>query len=278
VSLAELAPGLHANVPAAEYHRRILGLASNAALKRVAHAPALYRAWVACETDDEETPALAFGRALHCSVFEPDEFARLFVVEPVFGDCRKTANRDARDAWRSEHKGKGWLSADDGAAIDGMAAALRAHPKAGPLLRARGQSEITCRWDDPETGLPCKARGDRWAPELRTLADLKSTEDARAAAFRRSCEMYGYDQQEALYRAGWKIVGEPVDDFAFIAVEKQRPHLVKVYTLAASSVSEADWENRKALRTLADCLQNDEWPGLDPAIEELELRPWRLAK
>jgi hypothetical protein len=278
--MSALSPGLYPDIAAEDYHARELGMASNTALDKIAQAPATYKAWIDGEDEDPdepEAPAFAFGRAFHCASLEPDVFARSYAVAPDFGNCSHKGPKDAREAWRKEHVGLVWLSPKDGKTIAGMAASLRRHPFAGPLLRC-GQSEVTARWRDPETGVECKARGDWWVRDLRTLADLKSTDDPRPGAFRRSCEQFAYDRQESFYRDGWAALGERVDDFAFVAVGKKPPYLVAVYTLAASSVYEAAAQNRQSLRTLADCLGKGEWPGLPVAIQELELRPWRLAK
>ena len=290
VRMSELAPGLYPDIAAADYHARELGVASNTALDKIAQAPSVYKHWVSGGDDDEaDTPALFFGKAFHCAVLEPDVFASSYAVEPTFGYLLKhdgsgttaeqgKANRERRDAWRKENAGKTWLTVQDGKTLAGMAASVRAHPLAGRLLRSAGQNEITCRWRDAETGLACKARSDRWLAKLRTMMDLKSTDDPRPSAFRRSCEQYGYDRQESFYREGFAAVGEPIDDFALVAVSKAAPHLVAVYTQAASSVYEAQAQNRQSLRTLAKCLATGEWPGLPIAIQELELRSWRLAR
>lgn len=278
MNVLELGPGLYPDVPASDYHVRILGLASNSALLQVERAPRVYRAWVEGQIPDRDTEALFFGKALHCAVFEEDAFVRDYVVMPDFGDCRFKGPKAERDAWRKENRGKLVLSPEDATRIAGMRAALYRDEMAGPIIRAAGHNEITCRWRDPETDLQCKARGDRWAPSLRALADLKSCDDARGAAFRRSCEVYGYDKQEAFYRRGWGLVDEPIESFPFIACEKAYPHLVAVYEIDPKSIEEADEANRANLRLLADCLAKNEWPGLPARIQTLHLRPWRLER
>jgi hypothetical protein len=275
--MSAMPPGLYPGIPADVYHARELGVASNTALAKVSEAAAVYRAWVDAGDEEEDKPALAFGRAFHCAACEPDVFQAFYAVEPYFGNCSYKGPKDARESWRKDNAGKIWLSAKDGKTIAGMVAAVHRHPLAGPLVRG-GESEVTCRWRDPETGLQCKSRLDIWHANWRTPVDLKSTDDPRPGAFKRSCEVFGYDRQEAFYRGGLAALGAKVDDFAFIAAGKKPPYLVAVYSLAPSSVYEADAQNRQALRTLADCLAKDEWPGLPVAIQQLELRPWRLTK
>jgi len=271
--MLDVAPGIHYEIPADVYHRKVKGLVSKGALDRFAHAPASYLHWLSEE--ERETPALMFGRAFHCAVLEPDEFTRLWAVEPEFGDCRKTENKKRRDAWRAENASKGHVSAEDWARALGMAASLRRHAVIGSLL-ARGRAEVTARWRDSETGLQAKARADIHAAEWQSILDLKTTEDARAAAFSRSCEQYRYDGQEAHYVRGFGALDAPVEHFVFGVCEKDPPYLCAAYTLHAESVMEADAINRSLMRRMADCLASDSWPGLQAEMLELRLRKWRL--
>src|SRR5690606_39705122 len=69
---AELQPATDASialgVPAEEYHRRELGVATSGVLRMLRdRTPAHYRAWVDAQ-DNGDTPALVFGRAYHCRV------------------------------------------------------------------------------------------------------------------------------------------------------------------------------------------------------------------
>lgn len=273
---APLPLGITHGVPSAQYHAKRLGLVSNTALDKFAHAPLLYRTWLDAP-DVAPSAAFALGSALHCAALEPLLFADLYVVEPSFGDCRKTANKSARDEWRARNTGRSWLSAEDMAAIDGMCRSLRAHPVIGPLLDC-GHSEVTAVWDDPESGLRCKARADRWSPDFQAVLDLKTTDDARPGAFARSCEQYGYDRQEAHYRRGFGACDAPVEYFIFGAVEKTAPYLCAAYTLHAESVAEADALNRGLMARLAECVRSDTWPGLQAGIPELRLRAWSLER
>jgi PDDEXK-like domain of unknown function (DUF3799) len=276
-SALELPPGLHHDVPASVYHAKRLGLVSNSALNQFAHSPATYRHWLTV-AETPKTDAFSLGTALHFAALEPDEFARCYILEPMWGDCRKTANKEARDKWRAEYAGKTFLCEQDMTAIRGMTASLRAHPVIGALLGNDGRSEVTARWRDPETGLQCKARADRYSERWATILDLKTTDDARGSAFAHSCEKYHYDAQQALYERGFGACDAPVQHFVFGAVEKEPPYLCAAYTLHAESVREADDVNRGHMRRMAECLASNSWPGLQAEIQELTLRAWRLLK
>jgi hypothetical protein len=265
--------GLHENVPEAEYHARRLGVVSKGALDLIDRSPAHYHAWVTGEAEDEETDALAFGRAFHCAILQPDVFAATYAVEPAFGDCRLKANKTARDAWREEHAGRQLVSSADWERISGMAAAVRAHPIASKAF-VGGQPELTLSWKDETTGLQCKARADYYTRKLGLCADLKSTQDASAEAFRKSVAKFRYHVQDALYRSGFHAVGAPLQHFLLVAVEKAAPYAVAVYQLDDDAVGRGYSASRRNIETMARCLETGVWPGYPTAIQPLDLPPW----
>jgi hypothetical protein len=276
-SFLELPDGLHAGVPESVYHARIPGIASKSTLDLVARAPAVYAAWLA-GVEREQAPALLFGKALHCAALEPDVYRSTYTVEPSFGDCRKTDNKKRRDEWRAENAGRQLLEQEDATAIAGMVRALGANKLASRLLDGDGVSELTVKWTDPDTGLLCKSRADRYVARLRMCVDLKSTEDARADVFARSFANFGYHRQQAFYEDGFAAVAESLDAFIFVAVEKRPPYLVAVFRLDDEGVTHGRRENRANLSILAECLERGEYPGHPESIQTLSLPAWAKGK
>lgn len=276
VSLApivRMADGLHESVPPAVYHERVLGMVSKSALSEFARTPLHYLAWVSGIAENESTPALEFGSAYHCAQLEPERFASEYAVEPFFGDCRKTENKKNRDAWREANKRKTIISVEDDARIRGMTAAVRKHPLASKMLRD-GKPELTALWTDKETGLRCRARADFYSPAHRMILDVKSCEDASPDGFRKSVFKYRYHWQHAIYRAGFAAVGERVEHFAFLAVEKKPPHAIATYTLDSLGVSLGHDRVRVLMRGMAECVATNEWPGYSPGIQTIETPAW----
>jgi exodeoxyribonuclease VIII len=272
MSMIKLANGLHRVVPHDAYHERERGIASKSVLDMIRRAPALYKAWLeGAEQDDTE--ALSMGVAGHCALLEPDVFATSYVVAPEFGDCRFKENKSRRDDWRAANGGRKVLTEAEARCVTGMVAAVRAHPLAGKMC-SDGEAELTVRWTDPGTGLPCKARTDYYVRKLRMIVDVKTTADASREGFRKSVAKWRYHVQDAMYRAGFAAIGEPVEHFTFVVVEKAPPHLVAVYTLDAQGVSRGMLSAQEDLRTFAECLKNDDWPGYPETIQTLELPPW----
>jgi hypothetical protein len=273
VNVSALSPGLHPDIPDADYHQRELGVASNTALAKFARAPLAYRTWVDGK-DEAPTPAQHFGKALHCAVFEPHRFDTDFAIAPRFGNCSHKGPKEERDRWRKAHEGQTWIDADDGDQIAGMVRVLWSHRIVARLLAAGGQSELTVRWDDPDTGVTCKLRLDRYIEDLAAVIDLKSTDDATERRFRRSIAEFGYDRQDAFYRDGMAAVGKDVDTFVFIAIEKEPPHLVGLYSVDPEGQRDAREKNRTLLRQFRLCLEADRWPGLSENIVSVAVPRW----
>ncbi len=271
-SIIELPSGLHLDVPAEDYHARIPGLASKGVLDLFDRSPAHYWAWLQGLVRPD-TAALKFGKALHCSMLEPYAFATLYTVAPDFGDCRKTDNKKRRDDWRTENGGRIWLDAGDMKAIEGMTAAVQAHPLARKMLEG-GVSESTLRWVDEETGLICKARGDYYREDIAACFDVKTTEDARAAAVARSVAKYGYHRQHAHYDDGFAAVGAPLQHFVFVFVEKVAPYAVALFRLDDDATERGRESVRGSLRKMAACVESGEYPGYETSIQTLELPAW----
>lgn len=253
------------------YHQRKLGVVSNSALNQLARSPMHYRAWLDSE-EEEPTPARAFGKAFHCALLEPKVFAVTYAVAADFGDCRFKEAKATKAAWIAANAGRSALSAKDGQRIDGMIASIMKHTAASRLI-AEGQSEVTLRWTDANTGLACKARADYWVKSKRFVVDAKSTDDASPKEFARSVYKWGYQRQDALYRAGFDACGETIEHFALLAVEKEAPFACAIYVLDADAVAKGYAAVRRDIEMMSECLTSDSWPGYSAGVETLSLPP-----
>lgn len=284
-----LGVGVHRNVPADVYHA--LPYASNSRLSKLRRSPAHLRAYM--DQPGESTTALRIGRAAHTSILEPDLFDREFVTAEQCSGIKKDGDRCANsgvvltelDGWRCGVHIRGTtpsldprivVKTDDLATCRGMRAAVLAHPLASSLLRAASDTELTLVWDDPETGVRCKARPDLYAPEIMDglFGDLKSCEDARADSFSRSVVSYGYAMQCAHYLDGAAVLRLPVYRFVFFSVEKAPPHGVCLYELSQDDLIMAREQVHRLLCTWAMCAERSEWPGYPAEVKTLFLPPW----
>lgn len=287
MSILSLDPRIHADVPEAVYHERVLGVVNKGALDMMARTPGHYRAWVDDRSEQDETPALAFGKALHCRILEPDAFAARYIAarkHPFrrLTDAQLNAKKPSDEtlqaiaywnAWRIESEGRIELDADDAALIESMHAAVMAHPIASHLF-AGGMREVTAVWTDPATGLLCKSRMDYWRPDINVIADLKSTEDASPSAFARSVANYRYAVQDAHYCDGIEVLTGQRPAFLFVAVEKSAPHGVCVYQLDPESAQRGATLRRRDMDALAECIRTDQWPVYPTGVNTLSLPAW----
>lgn len=288
-ALLDYAPGaIYPDMPSEVYHARTLGVVSKGALDRIAKTPAHYRAWVD-GAESAETPALAFGRALHARILEPDTFARTYIAEQRHPFRRVTeAQRNAKkpsdetlraieywDAWAIEAAGKIEISADDAAKVEAIRDAVMLHPVAGALF-VGGMAEATAVWIDPATGLLCKSRMDYWRPDISVIGDLKTTEDASPAGFARSVAKYRYAVQDAHYGEGVLHTVQHRANFLFVAVEKEPPYAVAVYQLDREAIARGEELRARDMGLLCDCLQLDAWPSYAPVVSTLSLPAWAL--
>lgn len=270
--------------PASTYYKRSLDVANHTGLCQIGRSPAHFRHWVENPHSDEDSAALAFGRAFHCATLEPDVFAATYVVLPPGAPPPPTARQRAArspsiesrraidwwDVFGANNRGKTIISSADYDRVQGMGESIRNHSRAVAGLLVGGQREATLRWTDEETGVACKARLDSLEPGEFAL-DLKKSRDASPEAFARSIMTYQYDQQAAHYCAGTRAIGRPVKHFIFLACEDTPPYVCQPYFLDPMAEERGMNLRRRRMRVQAECLRTGVWPGYSQRIEQISL-------
>ena len=164
------------------------------------------------------------------------------------------------------------------AVLDGVLAAIREHPIAGPLLDpSTGRPEVTAAWIDTNTGTWLRARYDWLRDQTHgrpIIVDYKTTDSADPSGIRRSIYRYGYYQQDPWYLDGLAALG--VDDAAFLFVfqEKTPPYLVTVVELDDYDRAAGRDRNRRAIDIYAHCTATGEWPGYATDVIPISLPTW----
>jgi hypothetical protein len=266
--------------------------ASNSRLTHLMRSPAHLKAYMGAEHRD--TPALAFGRAAHAAILEPDTFEDRYVTA---GRCLAVTTKGTQctksGTWPT--KGGGFvcsthvygaayeppeqantvevLSTDDHRHCLGMRDAVHRMKRAHGMLTGQGEVEMSIRWNDPETGVPCKARLDRHSPELAggAIVDLKTTRNASPLDFERAIFSFGYHRQAAFYLMGAKAMRLPARHFSIIAVEKEPPYGVAIYRLTEGAVQGGEDQVRPLLRRYAECIKTDSWPCYPDEVRDISL-------
>lgn len=274
--------GVHSHLPPEVYYQRRLDEANATGLKHMLRSPAHFFHYITSPDDDKQSPALTFGRALHCAVLEPDVFASTYAVvsadAPAYPGVRQwNAKKPSIDSlaamdwwlqWESDNAGRTRLSAQDYDRIQGMAQSVQNNPVARGML-VGGDREVTFSWQDEETGLDCKARCDLFAADYMMM-DLKSCRDASRDGFGRAIEAYGYDLQASHYIDAVRATGQSIKFFLFLCIEAQAPYVAQVHKLAPRTEA-AGWDLRQlAIKRQAECLRTGRWPGYSEQVIETE--------
>ncbi len=125
-----------------------------------------------------------------------------------------------------------------------------------------------------ETDLYLKGRPDGTNPTY--LIDLKTTAGDRFSPrdFRKTARIYGYDFQLATYALIARNLGFDIRGGYIIAVERDFPYDVTVYTVSRAQLEAKINDVENALRGFAACLATGVWPGVGLG-HELPLFPER---
>ena len=227
--------------------------------------------------------AMRLGSAAHTAVLEPMEFLRGYVLQPdEFPDGKGVMKRTSGalksvKEWRAEQaeKGKQWVSSGEYATAVKIAEEVKAHPEAKKIL-AEGDPEVTITWDDPVTGMLCKARLD-WVRD-DCFADLKTSRHPKPNDFARAAANLKYHVRMAWYQWGLSVVRGTHEMFAtpakIIHVQNDGCHDVVVFNLPYEALREGQRVFRPLLDRLKVCTETDTWPGVASEELNLELPRW----
>jgi exodeoxyribonuclease VIII len=246
-----------------DYHRAD-GI-SKSGLDLILRSPAHYR----FAEKREATRAMEIGTALHCAILEPERFASEYMLLRNCTDRRASEYKEAVKVWGTERV----LTGTEADKVAGMQESVRSNPHLS-MLAEPGRCELSVFATDPETGVLIKCRFDKLT-DGGVAIDLKKTQDIRD--FGKSVANYGYHMQEAFYRDVWEwATGERLAGFVFAAVEEQMPHASAPLTLDAEALDIGRMLYRKALNEYAECLNDDEWPGIACEPETIQLPSWYI--
>ena len=296
-----LANGLHADIPAEEYHE--IDRCSNSRLSLLEQSPA--HAKEAMDNPKPSTKSQRIGTAAHTAILEPHLMED---VAAVAGQCSATTNSGSQCSYSGKVRRNGqWycgthdpgedeageaydglvVSEDDHDDIQAMAEAVQEHEAASSLLDG-ALKELTVLFDweriDTETGevvgeLPCKARIDAFDAGQGLLVDLKTTRDASKEEFRRTLWNYGYFRQLAFYRFALEYASKyEAQACLIIAVENEPPYGVAVYELSETTLRAGERQLEDLMKLYEKCWRTGEWPCYPEEVQGLELPSWAWDK
>ena len=270
VIVEDIEPGIYYGISNENYHAGP-GI-SKSQLDDIADTPALYLWRKNAPVDTTKTKTLDLGTAFHCRVLEPEEFSNRFIVAPEF-NRRTNAGKEEEKAFLMEcaSTGKTVITAEESRKIELMYQSVMALPLGQWLVESAGHAESSIYWEDPETGILCRCRPDKIIPEFHWIMDVKTTADIQR--FKTAYYDYRYHVQDAFYSDGYEAQFGVQPTFVFLVasttVECGR-YPVEIFMMGEEAKLAGQQEYHRNLRTLADCLNTDEWP----AIKTLSLPRW----
>lgn len=245
---------------------------SSTRLKRILKSPMSYRHSLVETPKDSD--AMQLGRLVHQAILEPHRFNP--VVMPELGDMRSSKNRELRDAWLREHDGKLILDAKTHEQVSGIRDQVLRHKYVQALLIG-GRYEVAGYYRDRETGLKCRIKPDVWNPRRELLIDIKTTRDCRERDFMRAIAEYGYHFQMAMYGTGiFEITGKRPEYYVWIAVETQAPYEVSVHVADPGVIVKGLELYERAILKLKQCIEKNDWPGMQERLSIINLPAWAL--
>lgn len=272
-------PGVYDGVPADVYHADPVpgGSLSSTGARRL--LPPSCPARFAYERANPPAPKAVWdiGHAAHKLVLGVGP--ELVVVPGARWDTNaaKAAVKEARDA------GKVPLKQADYDRVHDMAATLRKHPTAAALLHPAGTPEQSLFWQDPETGVWCRARID-WLPYFTWHAgsnrlivpDYKTCASAALDDLQKAIHSHGYHQQADWYLRGLRVLFPDLvpPKFVFICQEKEPPYLVTVCEPDPWAMRIGAHLNREALHIYRECTESGRWPGYTDDVAMISLPGW----
>jgi hypothetical protein len=215
--------GLHFGLPA-EQHHADPGLGSSA-IKQLAENPFDYWFYSAmnkdrAEEEDDNTASLIVGTALHCFLYDGE---RAFSARYARGPNQRGMTTSQKSASTKKAKeqaaaqGRECLKADIYDRIVLAHQMITRNPATATVF-ADGIPEVTFIWNDPKTGIRCKARFDyiktvqkqNLPGRLIAIGDLKSVANLFSIEFKAACRQaikrYKYHAQARHYLNGAALI------------------------------------------------------------------------
>lgn len=203
----------------AEYHSNKRHLSSSA-VKTIASRSVYH---LLNSSPYKETEDMMLGTAIHAKMLEPISFDETYVVMVPFNGTTREGKAIKADYVRNEAEGKILLKANHGDIITGLYNSTQKNELALKYLIG----DIELSHYSEFMGVPVKVRPDVKGVDF--ISDIKTCQDASPKAFRYDVYKYKWHIQAAFYCA---VLGYTMDQFKFIAMQKNYPYDVVVYTLS----------------------------------------------
>jgi hypothetical protein len=208
------------------------------------------------------------GQIAHLAILEPEKMeAQITVIDAR--DFRSATAKLLRDEAIATGKIPILNERDPGSTLPsfqkilGMRKALTNSYAEALLFGNDGNNEISYTFD---LGVPCKCRADRIIlGEKSVILDLKTAVSASPDYFQRAMVNFGHHLRASFYLDGWasqqEAITHPIDDYLFVVVQRDPPHLVSIFDLDEHSLTWGERLWQAALERFKQAQENNLWPG-----------------
>jgi hypothetical protein len=228
----------------------------------------------------EPKPCLQIGSLTHCGKLEPLYLGKRYAVMPRYEDdeenltvkgdrshekTTKYYKRKAED-FIATNRDKEIVSDEQYETMVAIVTSLSRHELAREYIDSPGPMELAIVWDDPDTGLRCKARLDKVSHSIRRITDLKTYTPQQGymsatEKFARAIANFGYHRQLAHYTNGARVLFGAEYSAALVVVENAKPHCVMAAPMIYEWLEIGRREVAETMAAIAEAYRQNQWPG-----------------
>ena len=197
----------------------------------------------------DQTPAMVLGSVFDVLVLTPGDFAKKYVVSPVFkGKGMKVDKAE----FIENNPGREIITMEQFQTATNMCTSLMENEIGWNTINYPGKVQKKIEWTDKGTGLMFKGYIDKYCDEYNQ--DLKSCADGEPSKFMRDAYNMDYPLQAAMYNmATGKLFVQP---FIYVCVESKAPHGVSVFTASNEYIEYGYNEYKRLTRSIKFCIEN----------------------
>tara|TARA_R110002020_G_scaffold57022_3_gene157204 strand:- start:250 stop:1017 length:768 start_codon:yes stop_codon:yes gene_type:complete len=227
-----------------EYYHSQKQFLSSTTIKTISKKSLLH----ALEMKPIQSNALVVGSALHSYVLERDNFQHEFIIAPKLNRRTKVGKSE----WETLNKtaettGKQIITEQDYDMIKKMSEKIYDDEICKKLL-SNGEPEVSF-YEENFMDTWVKVRPDYYV-EDKYVVDLKSCQDASPRAFKYDIFKYGWHIQAAFYMDVCEV-----NEFYFIASEKNHPYECQAYKLSDDLINQGRQAYMDSIKIWKDYLE-----------------------
>lgn len=300
------------------YHSKS-DIISKSMLSEFADCPARFKHLYIDGNKKPKTKSLRLGNAVHVMALEPELWKSNYHITPdhYFNDKGKKSpwRHDLRmQVVRDEYESAGYdvekgesgkydikerenskviLTRAESDKVEAMAESLTKNQYAISLLKSAGYIESSIFFDkeveNEDTGeieiVRCRARPDLMRND-GLIVDIKTARSVHPETFFKDAYNLHYDLSAALTFDAYEALHEkPADNYVFVAVEPEGPHLVECFhSLEADDLSGFSYLEygqahlEKLMKRYVACRASGNWPSYQEKIGGMAIPSWAMRK